>query len=219
MNINSLSSSNWFQQLEAKFMSAISPPAASAETTTSSSADSVAPSANTTSAPAAATPTLPSNQFAPDVLSALISAQSAPPSSAQVAQGLISTLDSNGDGSLSLSEITNALGNPANPGTSQTGASSDLSAAFAKLDTNGDGQLSASELASALDTATQNASQSGQTQGAHHHHHHHHSDAGQAANQTTSASGSNPTSEAATTETLSASISLTPSTASASATG
>ena len=192
MNLNSLSGSNWFQQLETKFMTGLQSTTAAAGNAASASANSAA-SATGAAATAAVTaaPATPSNQFAPDVLSALISAQAGPPTSSQVAQGLISTLDSNGDGSLSLSEITNALnGSGGTSGSSQTsGTSSGLSAAFGKIDTNGDGQLSADELASALTTAAQDAQNGQGPQGAHGHHHHHHHGGGAApANQNTATS-------------------------------
>ena len=181
MNVNSLSVSNWFQQLETRFMAGLQSTAATATSAASGSADS---SQSATAAAAAdpqslnAASALPSNQFAPDLLSALISAQSAPPTSAQVAKGLISTLDGNGDGSLSLSEITSALSQTT--GSTAGGGTSGLSAAFAKIDANGDGTLSADELAAALDTAVQDA----QTQGPQRHHHHHHHGAQQASAQT-----------------------------------
>jgi hypothetical protein len=91
-----------------------------------------------------------------------------------VANKMVSQLDTNGDGQLSLSEIENALGlsggttsgatgSDASGSSSSTGATDGLSAAFASVDTNGDGELSVGELANAL----------GQLQGHHGHHHHH----------------------------------------------
>ncbi len=71
----------------------------------------------------------------------------------QLAASLVSQDDTNGDGSLSLSELQSAL---AGDSTSST-ASSALSTAFAALDTNGDGELSTSELAAGLDQAAQAA--------------------------------------------------------------
>jgi hypothetical protein len=94
-----------------------------------------------------------------------------------VADQMVSQLDTNGDGSLSLSEIESALGvsggSDGSGSPSPTGASSNaidgLTAAFAQVDSNGDGQLSADELTSAL----------GQMQGHRGHHHHHHPDGDQ----------------------------------------
>ncbi|WP_372781122.1 EF-hand domain-containing protein [Phenylobacterium sp.] len=100
-------------------------------------------------------------QFTADTLSSLLSAQEAPPTSADVAAKVIGTADANGDGALSLDEVEKALGQD-----TTTGADA-LSQAFAKVDTNGDGQVDANELTSALD-AQKSAS------GAHHAHHAHH---------------------------------------------
>ncbi len=192
MNVNSLSGSNWFQQLETKFMAGVQTAAATAETTDTASAVSTAlstPTDPSTTSPPTGAPSAPSNQFAPDTLIALISAQASPPTSDQVAQGLISALDMDGSGSLSLSEISSALSDPSAGAAANATAASGLSAAFAKMDTNGDGQLSAGELSAALSTAAQEASAQGQAgaQGAgggHHHHHHHGGGSSQAANQT-----------------------------------
>jgi Ca2+-binding EF-hand superfamily protein len=145
------------------------------------SSDSSAATATATQTTAATpTPATSADQFATDTLSSLLSAQEAPPSPADVAQQVISAVDTNSDGELSLSEIENALG--ANGASSPTGATTSLSAdalsqAFSSIDTNGDGEISASELTNAL--AAQNGSQDTQAlqqqgpQGAHHHHAHH----------------------------------------------
>ena len=81
---------------------------------------------------------------------------------------IVKAADTNGDGELSLAEITTAL-TPAN-GTAPNATS--LQTAFSQLDTNGDGELSQSELAAGLAKMMQ-SQQSAGPQGAHHHHHHH----------------------------------------------
>lgn len=141
----------------------------------------------TPAAPAAATAqttTLSSAQFASDTLSSLLSAQEAPASSANVAAQVIGAADTNGDGSLSLSEVQQAIGGDT------TSGSSSLSQAFSQIDTNGDGQISASELTNALSAqnAAQNAGGSSQAQAAHRHHHHGGQGAGGASSSTDLAS-------------------------------
>src|SRR5260370_31467926 len=73
------------------------------------------PGADSTSAATTSSPTQPAGgssaaQFTSATLSSLLSAQEAPPSSADVAAKIINTADTNGDGSLSLDEIEKALG-------------------------------------------------------------------------------------------------------------
>jgi hypothetical protein len=75
------------------------------------------------------------------------------------ASGLLSQLDTNGDGQISKSEFESALGSAGVDATS-------ADALFSKLDSNGDGSVSQSELASAR-------------HGHGHHHHHHMTGAGQ----------------------------------------
>ena len=112
-----------------------------------------------------ATPPLPpppppsnaASQFATDTLKSLLDAQTSAPSGSDLASQIISSLDQNGDGSLSLDEISKGLSS-----ASSNGTSTDYANAFAKLDTNGDGSLSADELTSALKAYG----------GGHHHHHH-----------------------------------------------
>jgi hypothetical protein len=84
-----------------------------------------------------------SDQFATDTLSSLLDAQQTPPTAADLANKILSSLDTDGDGSLSLEETTKAL-----PGAS--GQARDVSSPFAKLDSDGNGQLSAQELTTAL---------------------------------------------------------------------
>jgi Ca2+-binding EF-hand superfamily protein len=96
-------------------------------------------------------------QMGGDTMSALMSLQGGQPavSSSDVARQLISGLDTNGDGAVSLDEIQQALSN--------AGQNADASQAFASVDKNGDGKLSTDELTSALD----------QLQQSHGHHRHH----------------------------------------------
>jgi Ca2+-binding EF-hand superfamily protein len=129
---------------------------------------------STTATPAATTPaasqptsTPSAAQFATNTLASLLSAQEAPPSSANVASQIMGVADSDGDGSLSLSEVEKALGADTTTGADASSNANPLAQAFASIDTNGDGQVSAGELTNALDA--QKA-----TQGAHHGHHGHH---------------------------------------------
>jgi Ca2+-binding EF-hand superfamily protein len=103
-------------------------------------------------------------QFATNTLASLLSAQEAPPSSADVAGKIIGVADANGDGSLSLDEVEKALG------ADTTSGADALGKAFASIDTDGDGQISASELTTALDA--QKGAQG--AQGPHRGHHAHH---------------------------------------------
>ena len=90
-----------------------------------------------------------------------------PPAASDVAAKLVSALDTDGDGQVSLSEIEQAL--------SSAGQNSDVSQAFSSIDQDSDGKLSSTELTSAL-----NAMQP-------HRHHGHGQMAAQAANSLTSA--------------------------------
>jgi len=127
-------------------------------------ADAAAPSSATAPQP---TGGLSAAQFASNMLSSLLSTQEAPPSSSDIAAKVIGAADTNGDGSLSLDEVEQALGQDTTSGADALGQ------AFAKLDTDGDGQISDSELTSALD-ARQAA---GGAPHAHHAHHAHHAQA------------------------------------------
>jgi hypothetical protein len=127
-------------------------------------------------------PSGPGNQFASDTLSGLLSVQQQePPSAADLAQQLMSQVDTNGDGELSADEIQQALGGD---------TSSDLTSAIAKLDTNGDGQISTDELTSALQSARTSS---------HHHHHHHGAPPSSSTDSTTSTT--DPTATTTTTST------------------
>ncbi len=145
-----------------------------------------------------------SSRFAANTLSSLLGVQQDPASS--LATSLIGQADTDGDGSLSLSEIEKAISGGDSTGTaastSSTGASSTdpLAAAFAKLDTDGDGKLSSSELTSAIK--------------AHHGHHHHHQPQG------TDASTATATTAAATaTDTVTTAVVATETTSSTTTTG
>lgn len=115
-------------------------------------------------------------QFATKTLAVLLSAQEAPPSSADIAGKIIGVADSNGGGSLSLSEVEKVLGADTTTGADASSGANPLAQAFASVDANGDGQISATELSNALDA--QKAAQ-----GAHHGHHGHHAHAARQAPQ------------------------------------
>jgi Ca2+-binding EF-hand superfamily protein len=136
-----------------------------------SDATSTAPSAASASTPTSATS---ADQFATDTLSSLLSAQEAPPSAANVASQVMSAVDTNGDGSLSLSEIETALGADTSSGADASPIASAISQAFSQIDTNGDGEISANELTNALQAQNQAQGAQQGPQGAHHHHHHAH---------------------------------------------
>jgi Ca2+-binding EF-hand superfamily protein len=109
--------------------------------------------------PSASGPAPAQAQLASQTLSGLLAAQqSQPPTASDLAQQMISSLDTDGDGQLSLSEIDNALG------ADSTTSDSQIASAVSQLDTNGDGKLSASELTSGLQAAKAHG-------GGHHHHH------------------------------------------------
>jgi Ca2+-binding EF-hand superfamily protein len=126
--------------------------------------DSAAPADGPPSAPTPPANPPDASQFAQATLASLLDTQQQP-TSADIAQKVISAVDADGDGALSLAEVEKALGQDTTNG--DTG----LSQAFAKLDTNGDGKLSQDELASAIDAQN---SASGSASGVHHHRHHHH---------------------------------------------
>ncbi|HWE45077.1 MAG TPA: EF-hand domain-containing protein [Caulobacteraceae bacterium] len=122
--------------------------------------------------------------LASNVLSNLFDAQQQqPPAPGSFMAGqILKADDTNGDGQLSLQEITNAL-TPAN-GTAPDATS--LQTAFNQLDSNGDGELSASELAAGIGKMTQ-------THSTGHHHHHHGGVGGSQFMQPDSASSSSST--------------------------
>lgn len=129
-----------------------------------------------------------SDRFGSDTLATLISAQEAPQGS-DLVNKLISSLDTNGDGQVSLDEIQSALSKKDDASsTAGTAQQPDRSAAFGQIDTSGDGKLSADELLSALSAMHK------------HHHGHHGPQSAAAAN--SNASAATPT----TTETATAAV-------------
>jgi hypothetical protein len=97
-------------------------------------------------------PTSASDQFSTDALSSLLDAQTSDPTASDVASKILSNLDTDKDGSLSLDEATKAL-------ESKSGKTQDLSSPFSKLDTNGDGKLTNQELTTALEAYQANQEQ------------------------------------------------------------
>ena len=125
MDIIGLASSSlppWLQQLETSVISSLG--SSTPFTTDSAGTAQSSPASSTTSTSAASGPSTPSTQFAPDLLSALLSTQNAPPSATSVANGLISQLDSSRDGSLNLAEVMQAVtGQAGSAGTASAPAS------------------------------------------------------------------------------------------------
>ena len=89
-----------------------------------------------------------------------------PPSAADVASNIMSSLDTDGDGSISLSEA-------------EANGNADAANAFSALDTNGDGKIDSDELTSAVQSAhdelasaqSDGAQASGGVRHGRHHHH------------------------------------------------
>jgi Ca2+-binding EF-hand superfamily protein len=96
----------------------------------------------------------------------------------QLAQNLFSQIDTNGDGSISQSELEQAV-------TAAGGSKAGADALYAKLDPNGTGSVSEQQFAQGL----ANLSQSGPAQGAPHAHHHHHHGGGAGATSATNDDG------------------------------
>jgi Ca2+-binding EF-hand superfamily protein len=90
---------------------------------------------------------------------------SGPQPGSQLAQSLFSQIDGNGDGSISQSELEQAV-------TKAGGTKEGADALYAKLDPNGTGSVSEQQFSSSL------------TQAMPHHHHHHHDGGDQAASAT-----------------------------------
>jgi Ca2+-binding EF-hand superfamily protein len=106
-------------------------------------------------------PPSPSGNTAQDALASLLQPANASTTGtsafAQLAQTLFSQIDTNGDGSISQSELEQAV-------TAAGGTTQAADALYAKLDPNNTNGVTEQELAQALSTLAP-----------HHHHHHHHS--------------------------------------------
>lgn len=76
-------------------------------------------------------------QMSTDIMSSLMGLQMQPPSASDMAANLISNLDANSDGALSIDEVS--------------ATNSDAAQAFAALDSDGDGSLTSAELTSAFE--------------------------------------------------------------------
>lgn len=120
-------------------------------------------------------------QWADTTMSAMVSLQMQgsppqPPSASDVASGLIQSLDTDGDGELSLDEIQKAVSaatgqTSATQTTSQTSSTDQtntVAQAFAAMDTNGDGKISQDELTSAVQSDM--SAHKAHHGGGHHHH-------------------------------------------------
>jgi hypothetical protein len=81
-----------------------------------------------------------------------------------MAQQLMSTMDTNKNGSIDKAEFSKAA--QALAKNANNSSSSNIDAVFGKMDTNGDGQINSDEMMAAMKQA------SAQTQGKHHHGHH-----------------------------------------------
>lgn len=229
MDISSLSGPSWFQKLEMNLISAVtSQGAGKVQSAGSALADpaNAAGSGATSDATSAAPPPPPpppaatTSPVADSMLATLIDLQSSQSLASQASSSLIKALDTNGDGQLSMDEVTNAMGNSTTNAASGASSTSPAAQAFAKLDTNGDGQLSADELTKAMQALEQNSQASGAHRGHGHHHHHMQVADAQGAPATTStnssstASTSNSSSSAATSTTSADAVAPTGSTAS-----
>jgi Ca2+-binding EF-hand superfamily protein len=118
----------------------------SAESTgqTSPSEGLFSPSQGTSSSSSSSSPppaSSASSGLSSDTMSALLESQESAATGKDFASDLVSDLDSDGDGGLSLTEVGTALG------VSDT---SEISDAFASLDTDSDGVMTAEELESGL---------------------------------------------------------------------
>jgi Ca2+-binding EF-hand superfamily protein len=159
MQVNSLQSPNWFTRLE---MRLISHPDTTGSDTTQSADNSDSSSAN-------ADTTATVNPFAANFMAILIDAQvkhsaaadkgsgiaqdpgagGSGSSAGDAANALVQAFDTDGDGTISLSELEAGL-KPGGSTTFTDVADARIARQFAKLDANGDGQVSADELTSAI---------------------------------------------------------------------
>ena len=182
MHIHNNSIASLFQQLQS---------AASGNSTSSSFGVQLTgqnlPTVSSSLAPAPLSAT-PSSQFASGILSALMAAQQSQPSDQTVAGQIVSAINPNGNGSLSLSQVEQSLtGSSATTSPQQQS----IANAFAQLDTNGDGSLSQGELANALQSLQQDDPTQGATGvgGGRHHHHHMQAESATDATSTSSSAG------------------------------
>jgi Ca2+-binding EF-hand superfamily protein len=81
-------------------------------------------------------------QMSGPTMDGMMQLQTQPASASDVAAQLVSQLDTDGDGQVSITEIQQALAN--------AGKDSDVSRAFTSIDQNADGKLSSQELTNAL---------------------------------------------------------------------
>ena len=114
----------------------------------------------------------------------------------QLADQLMTSVDTNKDGSIDKTEFSTAAQQLSqNPATANTDTSAtNLEKVLNSLDANGDGNITSSELMSALENSTQQLSQSSGV-----HHHHHHSQSGASASQDPTASATSSTTAQSTT--------------------
>src|SRR5262249_9693329 len=119
--------------------------AGGSEASTASSAGQQSSATGQNSPGAAALSGCGGPQLAPQTLSSAMSLQTQTPSASNLASNLISALDTDGDGAVSLDEIQQGL--------SKAGFSTDVTQAFTSLDKNGDGKLSSDELANGISIA------------------------------------------------------------------
>ena len=123
-----------------------------------------------------------SDRFSADTLASLLGVQQRPQAS-DIASKLLSQVDTNNSGGLSLDEITKALGPSSDSSSSSSSStSSKLAEAFTSLDANGDGQLDSSELTAGIQAQFK----------AHGGHHRHHQAYAQAAAATAATPASTP---------------------------
>jgi|GEM_PF-1043613 len=110
----------------------------------------------------------------------------------QLADQLMTSVDTNKDGSIDKTEFSTAAQQLSqNPATANTDTSAaNLQKVFNSIDANGDGNITSSELMSALENSAQQSSQSG---GVHHHHQHSQSGASPMASQDPTASATSST--------------------------
>ena len=214
MDISALPGQSWFQKLEMKLISAVTSQGAGqvqsagtalADPANAAGSGATSDATSATPPPPPPPPAATTNPAADSMLATLIDLQSSQSLASQASSSLIKALDSNGDGQLSMDEVTKAMGGSTSSAASGAASTSPVAQAFAKLDANGDGQLSADELTKAMQALEQSA----QT------HRHHHMQVADAQDSASAAS----TSGASTSSTPSTTSTTTTSTTSADAVG